>query len=98
MCVVSMIGDEFTKRWQPYVQPIIPQQHPIDWEKIFSPPPSKSEFDALKKEVELLRDLLKAAKIYDEKNNEPNCEMEDKIVLLKTIAKAMGIDLSEVFK
>lgn len=102
MCVVSMMGDEFTKRWQPYVQPPIDvQPKPLtteDWQKLFNPPPTKAEFDALKREVELLRDLLKAAKVYDEKNNEPHCEMENKVALIKAIAKAMGVDLSEVFK
>ena len=45
-----------------------------------------------------MKDLLKAAKIYDEKNGEPNCEMESKIAKLKEIAQLMGVDLSEVFK
>lgn len=97
MCTVSMIGDEFSKRWDPYKinQPL--NQQP-DWNKLLKPPPSKEEFDALKKEVELMRDLLKAAKIYDEKNNEPHCEMDEKVALLKAMAKMMGVDLSEIFK
>jgi hypothetical protein len=45
-----------------------------------------------------MKQLLIKAKIYDEKNNEPNCEIEDKVATLKRIAELMGVDLSEVFK
>lgn len=100
MCVVSMIGDEFQKRWWPdgFPQQQQPQIAPIDWEKILRPPPTRDEFDALKREVELMRDLLKAAKEYDERNKEPHCEMDEKVALLKAMAKMMGVDLSEIFK
>jgi hypothetical protein len=104
MCVVSMIGDEFSRRWEPYKQDPNPQQQQPnqptmeDFAKLLRPPVNRDEFEALKKEVELMRDLLKAAKLYDEKNNEPSCEIESKVALLKAMAKMMGVDLSEVFK
>lgn len=104
MCVVSMIGDEFNKRWEPYKQlpqqgqPFAPIPNIQDYERLFKPPVNREEFNALKKEVQLMRDLLIAAKLYDEKNNEPHCEMEDKVAMLKAMAKMMGVDLSEVFK
>ena len=58
---------------------------------------SKEEFAALKKEVELIKDLLKRAKKYDEDNGEPDCEMDEKIALLKAVAEVVGVDLDEVF-
>lgn len=61
-------------------------------------PVSRFEFDALKKEVEVMKGLLAKAKIYDEKNNEPDCEIENKMKLLKEIAKLVGIDLDDVLK
>ena len=44
-----------------------------------------------------MKALLIRAKEYDERNNEPHCEMEEKVELLKKIAAAVGVDLSEVF-
>ncbi len=60
--------------------------------------PTKEEFDALKKEVEDMKALLKKAKIYDEANNEPDCEMEQKVKFIKQIANFVGVDLNELFK
>jgi hypothetical protein len=89
MCVVSMIGDHFHDKWNqpPY------NQYWQDLSKI-----TRQEFDALKKEVEEMKELLKKAKLYDEKNNEPNCEIEEKIKTLKKIAELMGVDLNDVLK
>jgi hypothetical protein len=84
-----MVGDHFHDKWN---QPL--------YQQYFTNIPyiSREEFDALKKEVEDMKQLLIKAKIYDEKNNEPNCEIEDKVATLKRIAELMGVDLSEVFK
>ena len=89
MCTISMIGDHFNDKWnQPYYQQTFTNLSFI----------SKQEFDALKKEVEDMKQLLIRAKIYDEKNNEPNCEIEEKIETLRKIADLMGVDLNDVFK
>jgi len=112
MCVVSMIGDHYNdewKKWKPYIQPysptpinpVIPNDYWEDFIKKLNPQqpaPTRKEFEDLKKEVEDLKKLLKRAKEYDEKNNEPDCEIEDKIKLLKQIAALVGVDLDEVFK
>lgn len=100
MCVVSMIGDHFHDKWQPHFQPPVnfPHPTPVDCERIFNPPPTKAEFEALKKEVEEMKELLKKALEYDRKNNEPHCEIEEKMAILKAVAKGMGVDLNEIFK
>ncbi len=87
MCTVSMIGDHFNNKWQ----------HPT-YQQIFTniPDVSRAEFEALKKEVEEMKVLLKRAKEYDEKNNEPNCEIEEKMALLRKFADVVGIDLDDV--
>ena len=99
MCVVSMIGDHFKDHLKPY-QPYLPQQPttgtPLS--DYLQPLISKQEFDDLKKEVENMKKLLIKARIYDEQNNEPNCEMEEKVKFLKEIAKFVGVNLDEVFK
>lgn len=93
MCVVSMIGDHFQEKWT---------QPNYEWIKYYindpNTPVSKLEFEALKKEVEEMKQLLIKAKKYDEKNNEPNCEMENKVKFLKLVAEAMGVDLKNIFK
>ena len=45
-----------------------------------------------------MHDLLKKAKEYDLRNNEPNCEMEDKVSFIKMVAKFVGVDLGDVFE
>lgn len=57
---------------------------------------SKEEFDSLKKEVMEMKELLRRAKIYDERNNEPDCEIEDKMEILRKIAALVGINLDDV--
>lgn len=59
---------------------------------------SRFEFDALKAEIEALKLLLIKAKKVDEASGTPDCEEKDKVKLLKAVAKAVGVDLSEVFK
>lgn len=94
--------DDLLKRikeqWQ---QPIFPIQTPLTDTSITITNSistvTKQEFDALKKEVEDMKALLKRAKIYDEQNNEPNCEMEDKVQMLKKVAELMGVSLDEIF-
>lgn len=89
MCTVSMIGDHYSDKWK---KP--------DYTNIFNnfPSISRPEFDALKKEVEEMKKLLERALAYDKANNEPHCEMEDKVKLLKQVAKMVGVDLDTVFK
>ncbi len=102
MCTVSMIGDHYNQT--------LPHQYP--WTQgagqtpggmgsgstiTFTSSPTHAEFEALKKEVENMKALLIKAKIYDEVNNQKDCEMEEKVKLLKDIAKLVGVDLTEVF-
>ena len=98
MCVVSFVGDYYRdtfpkKDYWPVVQPFINPQIPIT----IVPEVTKAEFDALKKDVLEMKELLKKAKKYDEETGQPDCEMEEKVDLLKKIAKLVGVDLSEVF-
>lgn len=62
------------------------------------PEVSKLEFDQLKKEVIEMKELLRKAKIYDEENNEPDCEIETKMNFLREIAKLVGVELDDVLK
>lgn len=97
MCTVSMIGDYYGKDF--------PQKYP--WYPLNPNPavlpttvtvPSRAEFDALKKEVEELKELLKAAKKFDAATGQPDCEMDEKVKFIKKLAEFVGVDIKEVFK
>ena len=114
MCTVSNIGDNyrdnFAPRWPnvpiwphqpvgvPYpaqpAKPVIPGQPLV----ISTPAVSKEEFEALKKEVEELKQLLKAAKKFDEETGQPDCHMDDKVDFIKKLAEYVGVDLEDIFK
>lgn len=89
MCVVSAMGDHYGNKFQqPDYTEFFKNIHNV----------TRAEFEAVKKEVEEMKAILKRAKLYDEQTGQPHCEMEDKVAKLKEIAKLMGVDLSEVFK
>lgn len=91
MCTISMIGDHYRETF--------PQQYP--WIQttgtIPYPTVSREEFEALRRDVENMKSLLIRAKLYDEANGEPDCEMEEKVEMLKRIAEMVGVDLYEIF-
>ena len=97
MCVVSMIGDHYSDKWRDRY-PIRPD--PIGWpwpnQTVTDEQVSKREFDALRKEVEEMKALLKRAIKYDEVNHEPHCEVEEKMELLRRVANAVGGNLDDI--
>ncbi len=102
MCAVSMVGDYYTKKWPEPTNPFPQLPYPgygVGPKTTGYVPsgPSQAEFDALKKEVMEMRELLKRAKAYDEATGQKDCEMEDKVAVLRKVADLVGVDLSEVF-
>lgn len=94
MCTVSAVGDawrqDFPERW--------PHTYPSSGSGgINITGVSRQEFEALKAEVEQLRILLKAAKAFDEATGQPDCEVDEKVELIKRVAEAVGVDLEDVF-
>ncbi|PWE52321.1 hypothetical protein DEM27_31775 [Metarhizobium album] len=103
MCVVSMVGDHFADKTRGPWAPYFPQPWEVDPAPArpripfnLKPDITRDEFDALKRDVQEMKELLKRAKKYDEDNHEPHCEVEEKMELLRAIAKLVGIDLSDV--
>jgi hypothetical protein len=104
MCTVSNVGDywkdDFNKRW-PNINPnVYPLPDGTSWPTTpagVRPFNSQEEIAKLRKEMEELKLLLLAAKRYDEKMGEPDCEMGDKVALIKKIAKLVGVDMKDVF-
>lgn len=87
MCVVSMVGDHFNDKWKDRQFPgFLP---PNDVQRV--------EFELLRAEVKEMKELLLKAVEYDKRNNEPHCEMEEKVALLKKVAELVGVSLEDVF-
>lgn len=86
-------GDSFPKDWPQF--PYVPNPAP---HIVVQPGVSQADFDALKKEVEELKKLLQAAKAYDKATGQPDCEMAEKVKLLKAVAKLVGVDLGDVLE
>lgn len=91
MCTVSMIGDHYMDKWK-FPSPGRP------WDGSTSMPSevSRMEFEELKKEVLEMKEILKRAKKYDEDNNEPDCEIDEKMAVLRKVAELVGISLDDV--
>lgn len=102
MCTYSMIGDYARERFKPYIQPhTVPQPY---WDTYVAPSTGtsnitigvpQSEFDKLKREVEELKELLKAAKRIDELTGQADCENDEKMAVVRAVAKALGVDLDD---
>lgn len=97
MCAVSAVGDNWRDQFpqRPYYDGIMP------WINQSPPPPnttiSREEFDALKRDIEELKSLLVAAKKFDEATGQKDCEMAEKIDLIRKLAKLVNVDLGDVF-
>jgi len=87
-----MIGDHYRDKWIDR-WPNIPS-----WPQTTIPSISRQEFDDLKKEVAEMKELLKRAKEYDERTGQPDCEIDEKMDLLRKVAKLVGVDLDDVLR
>lgn len=101
-----MIGDHYSDKWRlrlspPWENPYPSTTNPYPSTTIPALPElpgfiAREEFDELKRDVAEMKALLKRAKQYDEEHNEPNCEMEEKIEILRRMAELCGVDLEDV--
>jgi len=90
-----MVGDHYNE-WYPNTFPNVFPKWPIDEGTRITEFVTKQEFEALKRTVEEMRELLARAIKYDEDNHEPHCEVEEKMALLRRVAEAVGISLDDV--
>lgn len=103
-CMVSNVGDMYSGRFpekfpsQPWIQPTVFPIVPQEWPGMIPSVPavSRDEFDALRREVVEMKEMLKRAKAFDEATSSPNCEIEEKMDLLRKIAALVGISLDDV--
>ena len=88
MCVVSMVADHYWDKWNkpPYTlppTPVFPVPSVIPTPQM----PSQEEIDEFQR-------LLRRAREYDKKHNEPDCELEEKKARLLKLAEDLGIKIS----
>ena len=96
MCVVSYVSDQFTRQpptWYPG-----DQSWPPPLEKIKAGIGDFETIQLLKLEIERLKKELEEARKQDIKDNNPDWHMEDKVAVIKGLAKALGVDLGNVFE
>lgn len=107
MCTVSMIAHDWHDR-HPNYYPMVPRQpgwfpdtsQPQtmpDLSKLFVQPVTREEFEALKKELAAVKELLLAAKKYDEATGQKDCEDPEKVAIFKRLAEITGISMADVF-
>lgn len=104
MCVSSMVGDFYRDKWSPQpwwlnISPTAPYHQFIPGQvpgAVPAVPISRKEFDDLKREVLDMKEMLKRAKEYDARNGEPECEIDEKMDLLRRVAKLVRVDLGDV--
>lgn len=111
MCVVSYVSDHYRRDilpgvWPnsvPYYPPNSKPQYP-NWPKApyrgadsLEPGVSRKEFEALRDVVDQMKKDLIVAKAQDIADGTPDCEMDEKVEMLKYIAKIVGVDLKEIF-
>lgn len=98
MCAVSFIGDRQNGIWK--------ESYPKIWETVSTPAvtkkdlkllATKEEVEKLRQELEALKKLLKAAKIFDEEVGEPDCKQDNKVAIIKKMAELLEVDLEDLF-
>lgn len=88
MCVVSMVMDYYSDKWYERLQ------RPLNIPPMPKWPPYTPEPRLTEEEVKEFRELLRRAREYDKKNNEPDCELEEKKEKVRKLAEELGVKIS----
>ncbi len=88
MCVMSMVMDD----WQHRFPDLTPNQNSLKITLL------EQEVKVIREELVELKKLLLAAKAYDDATGQPDCEIQEKVDLIKRIAEAVGLDFEDVFR
>lgn len=91
VCSIQCRGDYYRDR-SPWITPWITPQAPVY--PHFKDTVTREEFNRLKEE---LKKVLKAAKIFDEATGQEDCELDDKVAVIKKAAELLGVDLEDIF-
>lgn len=96
MCVVSMIMDHHHDKWTPRLPEITPLTPDTPgtgiWPIVL--PGNVTVPLITKEEIEEFRVLLERAREYDRKHHQPECELDEKRVALKSLARQLGVEIA----
>lgn len=97
MCVVSNVGDAFSKRWNewPYIDQTAPPTYEINLDQL-TEQERKAFRDFIKNDLPELKRLLEVAKEIDILTNQPDCENAEKFAKLRAYAEELGIDPDDI--
>jgi len=101
MCAVSAVGQYFantiTYRYPGIVDQVYPSIATGFPYVAVQNPVTQEQFEQLRQEVLELKQLLLAAKAFDEKTGQHECSQEEKVELLRQVATMVGVDLKDIF-
>lgn len=85
MCTVSMIADYYMDKYQPLYNLHLPIKHASNIQL----------YNRVRNEIKDLGEILRIAKIYDKRHDEPNCEVTTKLDFLRSVAHMVDINLDD---
>lgn len=89
MCVVSAVGDEWTKK----IMPMIPGDFTATYTfSQLTDQEIQTLREFIRNDLPEFRRMIEEARQYDIDNNEPECQNEEKFELIRKIAKELGIE------
>lgn len=90
MCMVSMIMDHYWDKWQQPQYVPVPVVHHAIFPGSLAPLPKVP----IQEEIDEFHRLLRRAREYDAKHNQPDCELEEKKQKLLKLAEELGIKIT----
>lgn len=98
ICVVSAVSSDWTRDvWPKWVDPTYQNPNAVPISDILTNL-NNAEIVRLKQEITKLKQELEAARRQDIQDGNLDCHMEDKVTIIKGLAKALGVDLGKVFE
>lgn len=100
MCVVSMVMDHYQNKWftNPQPGPFIDGNAILIAELQMKLNEQNALIEKLTREFEEMKSLLERAQKYDADNNEPDCEVDEKVQLMLKLAELLGVDPGKVLR
>jgi hypothetical protein len=91
VCVVSMVMDHYSDKWSRR-WPATPGPYEVP-PPVIIPVPAPATPGISPEEIKEFRDLLERAREYDRRNNEPDCELDEKRERVRELAERLGVKI-----
>ena len=95
MCVVSMVIDNYRDRqWPDYTRTTSDTRFVMTDHSLAT----KADIRDLKRHLIELKELIVAAKKYDDATGQPECEVDEKVDFMFEVADRLGISMDDVLE